>query len=105
MSFFQIIRSEIENVSATVSQQQQVTQGVMDKIQSFPAKIQGAWIGGDADEFAADVARKVIPAITELIAAIGGINLNLSKATSTVDNADTQCQGMASQLGDVFSQI
>ena len=105
MSFFQIIRSEIENVSATVQQQQQVTQGVMDKINSFPAKIQGAWIGGDADEFAADVARKVIPAITELIAAIGGINLNLSRATSTVDNADTQCQGLASQLGDVFSQI
>lgn len=105
MSFFQIIRSEVENVSATVQQQQQVTQGVMDKIQSFPGKVQGAWIGGDADEFAADVTRKVIPAIAELIAAIGGINLNLTKALSTVDNADTQSQGLASQLGDVFSQI
>ena len=105
MGFFQVIRSEVENVSATVQQQQQVTQGVMEKIQSFPGKIQGAWIGGDADEFAADVARKVIPAITELIAAIAGINLNLSKATSTVDNADTQSQSLASQLGDVFSQI
>lgn len=105
MSFLQIIRSEVENVSATVQQQQQVTQGVMDKIQSFPGKVQGAWIGGDADEFAADVTRKVIPAIAELIAAIGGINLNLTKALGTIDNADTQSQGLASQLGDVFSQI
>ncbi len=105
MSFLQIIRSEVENVSATVQQQQQVTQGVMDKIQSFPGKVQGAWIGGDADEFAADVTRKVIPAIAELIAAIGGINLNLTKALGTIDNADTQSQGLASQLGDIFSQI
>lgn len=105
MSFFQVIRSEIENVSATIQQQQQVTQGVMDKIQSYPAKIQGAWIGGDADEFAADVARKVIPAITELTAAIGGINLNLSKALGIIDDADTQCQAMASQLGDVFADV
>ncbi len=105
MSFLQMIRSEVENVSATVQQQQQVTQGVMDKIQSFPGKVQGAWIGGDADEFAADVTRKVIPAIAELIAAIGGVNLNLSKALGTIDNADTQSQGLANQLGDVFSQI
>ena len=105
MAFLQFIRQEVENAAASVQQQQQVTQDVMDKIQSYPGKVQGAWIGGDADEFAVDVARKVIPAITELIAAIGGINLNLSKATSTIDKADTQSQGLVSQLGDVFSQI
>ena len=67
--------------------------------------MQSAWIGGDADEFAADVARKVIPAMTELIAAIGGININLNSATSIVDQADQKCQGMANQLGDLFGQI
>ena len=105
MSYLQFIRQEVENSAAAIQQQQQVTQGVMDKIKSFPGKVQGAWIGGDADEFAADVARKVIPAITELIAAIGGVNLNLSKATSTIDQADNKGQGLANQLGDVFSQI
>ncbi len=105
MSFLQMIRQEVENVTATVGQQQQVTQQVMDTIKSYPGKVQGAWIGGDADEFAADVARKVVPAIAELIAAIAGVNLNLSKATSAVDQGDSKGQGLANQLGDVFAKI
>jgi len=51
------------------------------------------------------VARKVIPAMTELIAAIGGININLNSATDIVDQADQKAQGMANQLGDLFGQI
>jgi len=103
--FLQFLRGEVSNVIAGVGQQQQITSQVMDQIKSFVPKVQSAWIGGDADEFAADVARKVIPAMTELIAAIGGINLNLNSATSIVDQADQKCQGMANQLGDLFGQI
>src|SRR6266567_905159 len=103
--FLQFLRGEVSNVIAGVGQQQQITSQVLDQIKSFVPKVQSAWIGGDADEFAADVARKVIPAMTELIAAIGGINLNLNSATSIVDQADQKCQGMANQLGDLFGQI
>lgn len=103
--FLQFLRGEVSNVIAGVGQQQQITGQVLDQIKSFVPKVQSAWIGGDADEFAADVARKVIPAMTELIAAIGGINLNLNSATSIVDQADQKCQGMANQLGDLFGQI
>ena len=103
--FLQFLRGEVSNVIAGVGQQQQITSQVMDQIKSFVPKVQSAWIGGDADEFAADVARKVIPAMTELIAAIGGINLNLNQATSIVDQADQKCQGMANQLGDLFGGI
>ena len=103
--FLQFLRGEVSNVIAGVGQQQQITSQVMDQIKSFVPKVQSAWIGGDADEFAADVARKVIPAMTELIAAIGGINLNLNQATGIVDQADQKCQGMANQLGDLFGQI
>ena len=103
--FLQFLRGEVDNVIAGVGQQQQIATQVMDQIKSFVPKVQAAWIGGDAEEFAADVARKVIPAMTELIAAIGGINLNLNSATSIVDQADQKCQGMANQLGDLFGGI
>jgi uncharacterized protein YukE len=105
MSFFQFIRNEVENVVAGVNQQKQITENLLGTIQGYVPKVQAAWIGGDADEFAADVARKLVPAMIELIAAIAGINLNLSKATSTVDQADAKVKGMASGLGDMFSQI
>jgi uncharacterized protein YukE len=103
--FLQFIRDQVDNVTATVGQQQQVTSNVLDPIKGFVPKVQSAWIGGDADEFAADVARKLVPAMMELIAAIGGINLNLGKATGIVDQADSKAKGMADNLGELFSQI
>ena len=105
MSVLQFLRGEVENVSAGVGQQQQLVSGVLDQIKSYVPKVQSAWIGGDADEFAADVARRLIPAMMELIAAIAGINLNLTKATNTLDQADNQAQSMADSLGDQFGQI
>ena len=101
----QFLRGEVSNVIAGVGQQQQIVSGVMDQIKSYVPKVQSSWIGGDAEEFAADVARKIIPAITELIAAIAGINLNLNKATSAVDSGDAKAKGLVSQLGDLFGQI
>ncbi len=103
--YFQFIRAQVDNVSAGVGQQQQIVGGVLDQVKGYVPKVQSAWIGGDADEFAADVARKLIPAITELIAAIAGINLNLTKATGIVDQADTKVRGLADGLGDQFAQI
>lgn len=103
--FLQFIRDQVDNVTATVGQQQQVTSNVLDQIKGFVPKVQSAWIGGDADEFAADVARKLVPAMMELIAAIAGINLNLGKATGIVDQADSKAKGMADNLGELFSQI
>jgi WXG100 family type VII secretion target len=105
MSVLQFLRSEVENVSAGVGQQQQIASGVLDQIKSYVPKVQSAWIGGDADEFAADVARRLVPAMMELIAAIAGISLNLTKATNVIDQADKSVQGAADQLGDLFGQI
>lgn len=105
MSFLQFIRGEVENVVAGVNQQKQMSENVLSTIQSYVPKVQSAWIGGDADEFAADVARKLVPAMVELIAAIAGINLNLSKATSIMDQADNAVRGLADGLGDMFGGI
>src|SRR5256885_2200470 len=78
---------------------------MMEQIQSYPDIVGNAWIGGDADSFAEKVVTKLLPAIAELIAAIAGINLNLTDATNTVDEADQKIQGMAGQLGDLFGSI
>ena len=105
MSFFQFMRDRVSEVSSGVSQQQNITTQVMDNIQGFVPKIMQSWIGGDANEFQADVARKIIPAITEVIAAIGGVNLNLTKATGVVDQADSKVKGMVDGLDQEFQKI
>jgi hypothetical protein len=101
----QFIRGQVENVTAGVGQQKEIVSNVLDQIKSYVPKVQSAWIGGDADEFAADVSRKVVPAMIELIAAIGGININLSKATGIIDQADTKCKSIVDSLGDQFAKI
>jgi uncharacterized protein YukE len=105
MSFLQFIRSEVSNVTSGVNQQQQIVSGVLDQIKGYIPKVQSAWIGGDEKEFEADVMRKVVPAMMELIAAIGGVNLNLSKATSVIDQADSKVKSLADELGDIFDKI
>lgn len=105
MSLFQFLRPDVGNVMAGITQQKNVSDQVMQTIRSYPAIVKQTWIGGDADEFEADVMRKVIPACIELIAAIAGCNLNLTKATEIVDKADQAAQGIANQLGDVFGRI
>jgi uncharacterized protein YukE len=88
-----------------VKQQQQIVSGVLDQINSYVPKVQSAWIGGDANEFAADVGRKIVPAMNALIAAIAGINVNLTKATNVIDQADSKVKSMADNLGDLFGNI
>lgn len=101
----QFLRGEVDNVMAGITQQQNIAANLLETLKGYVPKVQSSWIGGDADEFAADVARKLVPAMVELIAAIGGINLNLTKATGILDNADQKCKGLANQLGDLFGQI
>ena len=105
MIFFQFLRSQVQGVSSGISQQQQIATGVMQTINGFIPKVQSAWIGGDADEFAADVGRKVLPAMAELIAAIGGVNLNLTKAVGIVDNCEKKCKSLVGGLADEFGAI
>jgi uncharacterized protein YukE len=105
MMYFQFIRSAVQSVSSGIGQQQQIASGVMQTIRGFIPKVQGAWIGGDADAFAEDVNRKILPAMAELIAAIGGVNLNLTKATGILDAADAKSKSKVDSLGDQFSKI
>lgn len=104
-SSFNFVRGQCESAMSAVNAQKAQSTNVMDQVKSYVPKIQGAWIGGDANEFAADVARRLVPAIQDLIAAIAGINLNLTKAMSIMDQADQKAKGMADQLGGEFDAI
>jgi uncharacterized protein YukE len=105
MSFLQFLRGDVSNVMSGIGQQRQITENILETLKGYVPKVQQSWIGGDADEFAADVARRIVPAMLELIAAIAGVNLNLTKATNTVDQADTNSKSLADGLGDLFGQI
>ena len=105
MSVFQIIRAEVSNVMSGINQQKGLTSGLLDTLKSYVPKVQASWIGGDADEFASDVGRKIVPAMTELIAAMGGINLNLTKAVGIVDQCENKCKSLVSGLADEFGAI
>ena len=105
MTVFQVIRVEIVNVQSGVNQQKGIASGLLDTMKSYVPKVQAAWIGGDADEFAADFARKIVPAMVELIAAMAGINLNLSKAVGVVDQLEKKATSYVSQLSDEFAAI
>jgi uncharacterized protein YukE len=105
MAFFQVIRPEIVNVISGINQQKGICSGLLDTLKSYVPKVQAAWIGGDAEEFAADCSRKLFPAMSELILAIAGINVNLTKATSAVDNMEKKCSSLVSGLADEFGSI
>lgn len=101
----QFIGGIVQDVMGQIGQQQQMATNVMQQIQGFVPMVQNAWRGDDADEFAADVRRKLLPAIAQLIAAIAGMGMNLTKATDVMNQADSKVKGLADGLGDVFSKI
>lgn len=101
----QFLREQVDNVMSGVNQQKEIANNVLETIKGYIPMVQAAWTGDDALEFAADVMRKIVPAMLELIAAIGGININLTKATSIVDQADAKVKSLAANIGDVFNSI
>lgn len=105
MSFLQFLRGDVENVMSGVEQQKQIVSNTLDSIKSLVPRVLMSWIGGDAEEFQADVMRKIVPAMLELIAAIAGVNLNLTKAVNIIDQADSKVKSLADGVGDLFSGI
>lgn len=102
---FNFVRQAVEGVQGQAMGQMKVAEELLGTVQGFVPKVQGAWRGGDEKEFEADVQRKLIPAIQQVISAIAGFNTNLGQATQVLDSADQQIQGLANGLGDVFDQI
>lgn len=103
--FFIFIRPMVDQAISTIAGEANKATSLLDGLKSVAAQVPQAWIGDDANEFAADFQRKIVAGMIELIAAIGGININLTRGANIVDNADRACRGLASGLGDVFGSI
>ena len=101
----QFQRQVVQELMSKVKQQHSMAEDLLQQVRGYGPTVQTAWRGGDADEFVADIGRKFVPAMTELIMAIAGINVNLTKATETVDNADKKAKGMVDGLNDIFNKI
>jgi WXG100 family type VII secretion target len=105
MSIMQMIFGQVQSCVSSVSSQKGMAESSLNVIKGIVPKVEQGWIGEDADEFKADIQRKVIPAMTRLIMAIAGMSTNLTQAGETIANADQQAGGIANQIGDLFSSI
>ena len=101
----QFQRQVVQQLMSNVKKQHSMAEDLLQQVKGYGPTVQSAWRGGDADEFVEDIGRKFVPAMTELIMAIAGINVNLTKATETVDNADKKAKGLVNGLADEFSTI
>ena len=105
MSFFQYVSSGVSDAAGKFMQQKNTTDSSQSIVKGFVPKVQGAWIGGDAEAFALEIATRLVPKYMELALAFTGINVNLTKSNESVQGADQNASKMASQLGDTFEQI
>ena len=101
----QFQRNVVQELMSKVKKQHSLAEDLLQQVRGYGPTVQTAWRGGDADEFVADIGRKFVPAMMELIMAIAGVNVNLTKATETVDNADKKAKSLVDGLADEFMKI
>jgi hypothetical protein len=97
--------SQVAEAANKFVQQKNVTEQSQSVVKGYGPKIQSAWIGGDADEFNADILRKLMPKFVELALAFTGIQVNLTKSSETASSGDKQASGLASGFSDICSKI
>ncbi len=102
---FNFSRSQMSNVMSQISSQGNVVGKLRETAQGFGPKILMGWEGDDAQSFVRDLTRRFIPAVADLIAAIGGANVNMTNAIAIMDKADSVVSGIADEAAQVFSQI
>jgi uncharacterized protein YukE len=72
------------------------------KTLGYIPRVEGSWTGGDEKEFSADVQRKLIPAIKELMQAIAGFGGNLGSVGNIMSQADSKVASKVGGLADKF---
>lgn len=106
MAIFTFIAGQIEEQINQFSRQADTCERVVGNIRSGAQPIQnGAWIGKGAEAFKAELVRRVIPQMMELIAAIMGFGGKLGNALNIMRNADKMVQGIVGQVAGIFEKI
>jgi len=106
MPIFTFIAAQIEEQIQQFTRQADVCERVVSNIRAGAQPIQnGAWIGRGAEAFKAELVRRVIPQMMELIAAITGFGGKLGTALNIMRNADKMVQGIVGQVAGIFEKI
>lgn len=88
-----------------IAQQQQAVNGVADSLKSFLPIVGDAWKGDDADQFAVDLAEKMLKALSGMDMNLGSFMSQINSAVDIVNQADNAVNGMVGELVDVFDSI
>jgi uncharacterized protein YukE len=102
---FQINFGQVAEFASKFGQQKDGTEQSQSTTKSYGPKVQSAWIGGDADEFVADIGRKLMPKYVELALAFTGVQVNLTKTSEAASSGDQKASKMASGFADLCSKI
>jgi hypothetical protein len=102
---FQISFGQVAEMAGKFGQQKDATDQSQSTVKAFGPKVQSAWIGGDADEFVADIARKLVPKYIELALAFTGVQVNLTKTSDTASSGDQKASRLAQGFSDLCSKI
>jgi len=106
MAIFTFIAGQIEEQIQQFGRQADTCDRVVGNIRAGAQPIQnGAWIGKGAEAFKAELVRRVIPQMMELIAAITGFGGKLGNALNIMRNADKMVQGIVGQVAGIFEKI
>jgi hypothetical protein len=103
-SFFMDIGKVVE-AAGKFAQQKSLTDQNHDIVKAFGPKITSAWTGKDAQEFALDIPRKLLPKYVEFALAFTGVQATLTKSSETAEASDKTSSGLAQGFADQASQI
>jgi len=102
---FQVNFGQVAEIASKFTQQKDHTETSKSTVTNYGPKVQSAWIGGDADEFVADIGRKLVPKYIELALAFTGVQVNLTKASESASSGDNRAAKLASGFADLCSKI
>jgi WXG100 family type VII secretion target len=103
MSIMSCVPGEVRDAVGKISQQAQMGEQVSSSIRgAADPLIGGMWRGQGASAFGDELMTRFMPQLADLIAAIGGFSLNLSQATSMMEEADGAASGIVNGIVDSF---
>lgn len=102
---FQFDFGKVMDTASKFGQQKSILEQGQTIVKNLGPQVQSAWIGGDEDEFVADIARRLVPRYAAFIAALAGMQVNLGKASDQSSSTDKQAMGLVNGLGDQWKGV
>lgn len=102
---FSFVRIAVNQVMSTITQQINLTEGILGQVRGAIPGIESAWTGDDADAFVQEINSRLVPEITSAIASVVGMSIGIASAVNVIDAADRKARGIVADLSGVFDSI